>query len=82
MDKDNKRDELDNTDKKLHMSGVIRCKFSAIISAGAAYMVCDEDDNIIGFSDTLEMIDYDINFRHKPYTGEIEVISVDESAWD
>jgi hypothetical protein len=82
MDKDNKNENVDNTDKKLHISGVIRCKFSAIISVGAAYMVCDEDDNIIGYSDTLGMIDYDIDFKHKPYTGDIEVISVDESAWD
>jgi hypothetical protein len=72
----------ENTEKELCISDVIRCKFSAIISAGAAYMVCDEDDNIIGYSDTLGMIDYDTEFRHKPYTGEIEVISVDESAWD
>jgi hypothetical protein len=82
MEEVNKNTEVNDTDKKLHISDVIRCKFSAIISAGAAYMVCDEDDNIIGYSDTLGMIDYDTEFRHKPYTGEIEVISVDESAWD
>jgi hypothetical protein len=79
----NLEQNLDKSNEKLHISDVIRCKFSAIISAGAAYMVCDEDDNIIGYSDTLGMIDYDTEFRHnKPYTGEIEVISVDESAWD
>jgi hypothetical protein len=49
---------------------------------GAAYMVCDEEDNIIGYSDTLGMIDYDKNFKHKPYNGKIEIISVDESDWD
>ena len=74
---------MDNPQKQqLNIPAVIRCKFSAIISVGAAYMVCDEEDNIIGYSDTLGMIDYDKDFKHKPYTGKIEIISVDESAWD
>lgn len=78
----NEKSKLEAQQEQLDIPAVIRCKFSAIISVGAAYMVCDEEDNIIGYSDTLGMIDYDTEFKHKPYTGEIEIISVDESAWD
>ena len=61
---------------------LLKCKFIGIIS-GSSYMVVDDMDNIIGYSDTLGQIDYDIN--HKAFDlnniSLVEVIEVDEKAW-
>jgi hypothetical protein len=60
----------------------VRCKYIGIGSSLASYIVCDENHNIIGYADTLGMIDYDRDFKPITYNNKIEVISVDESVWD
>lgn len=65
----------------VEVTETVKCKYCAIISQGAAYMVCDENDNIIGYADTLGMIDYDTDFKPITYKNNIEIISVDETAW-
>lgn len=60
----------------------MKCKYHAIISQLASYSVCDEFDNFLGYSDTIGEIEYDENMNKKEYDGDIEVISVDETAWN
>ena len=62
----------------------MKVEFIATVSAIGAYAVYDENSNFLGYSDTYGKIEYD---RNGSVTSEfdklqIEIISIDESAWE
>jgi hypothetical protein len=61
-----------------------KVRFVGISSVRAAYAVYKEDGSILGYSDTLGKIDYDVDGRVTMLFSdcELDIIDVDESGWD
>lgn len=62
----------------------MKVEFIGIVSAIGAYAVYDENSNLLGYSDTFGKIDYDRNgFATSEFNKlQIEIISIDKSAWE
>lgn len=60
----------------------IKCHLVGTVTSHGAYAVYDENNKLIGYTDSYDYMDYDIDARTLKERVKIDPSTVDESAWD